>query len=543
MKTLIFGYPGTGKTTELMNTLDELFKKGISPTKICFCSYTKSAASEAIERAINKFNLKKEDMIYFGTIHSLCFRRFCLNKSVISQTQINEFFKLKNLEYEPILNDEDLLVSETFGEEVGNKLLNFYNLLRITKCKTISEIKDDNELKKIFTELNINEENFVPIFVNVFSPFKIISDYEKFKSDNNSIDFVDMLFTALKENWNVPTDILIVDEAQDLSPLQWKIYDFWKQNKKQVFIAGDDDQSIYGFNGASPERLIKEKETADKVKILSTTWRLNQEIHDYCLNYINTYINPKNRVVKEVVAIKKGGEIIEEFIDGELGRVKEFIRENKKTFILFRTNNFKRQFISEVLLPSGLIYYEIRGQSLWNHKTVNLFNAILKLCNNKSLNIIEVGYLIESISGKFKLLKRGLKSNWKKLLKRNEYNISNLIELGFDMKIFNYLKGDEILNILNVNDNVKIAFMNAKKEEIILPPKIYIGTIHSSKGKEADDVIIFKDITKKIAREVTKNSSSWENEIRVFHVAQTRTKERLTILRGGFDYCESNLIP
>src|SRR3990167_7777503 len=322
-----------------MQKLEELFGKGKNPLDICFCTFTKSAANEAKERAINKFGLKKEDLTYFGTIHSLCFRRFCMDKEVVISKHLTQFFKIKNLEYKPINTDEELLSGEIFGDETGNKLMQFYDLIRITECKNISEIKDSDELKSLFHKRKINEENFIPLFSNVFNPYKILNDYEKFKEENDLVDFVDMLLMAYKSKWVVPTKVLIVDEAQDLSPIQWAIYDNWKQDKEEIFLAGDDDQSIYGFHGADPQRLIKEKKDENKKEILKTTWRLNRNIHNYCLDYINSNIKKENRIFKEVRANKDGGEVIEEFIEGDLERVVEFIREDKVTYILFRTNN------------------------------------------------------------------------------------------------------------------------------------------------------------------------------------------------------------
>jgi len=542
MKTIIFGFPGTGKTYSLMQKLEKLFNNGINPLDICFCTFTKSASNEAKERAVNKFGLKKEDLTYFGTIHSLCFRRFCMNKEVVTIKHLSQFFKIKNLEYQPINTDEELLSGETFGDEVGNKLMHFYDLIRITECKKISEI-NESELKLLFHKHKISEENFIPIFSNVFNPHKVLCDYEKFKEENNLVDFVDMLLMAYKSKWVIPTKILIVDEAQDLSPIQWAIYDNWKQNKEQVFLAGDDDQSIYGFHGSDPSRLLREGKESDNREILKTTWRLRRNIHNYCLDYVNNNIKKENRIVKEVIASKEGGEVIEEDIGGNLERVLEFIRKDKITYILFRTNSYKRQFISEVLLPCGIDYWEIRGQSLWSLKSISLFNAIVKLKNGEPLNVIETAYLIDSVSGKYKLLRRGLKSQFKDMIKKEEYSPNDLIGIGFDMKLFEYAKNNKIIDFLSIKENIKEAFIKRDKQKIELPLKLFVGTIHSSKGKEADDVILFKDISKRIAKEIIKDTISWENEIRVFHVGQTRPKERLIILRGGFEYADSDIIP
>ena len=81
MKTIILGPPGTGKTTTLLNLVDDFMKAGVDPKRIGYFSFTRKAAHEASTRAADKFKLDvKEDLINFRTLHSLAFRLLGIKK-------------------------------------------------------------------------------------------------------------------------------------------------------------------------------------------------------------------------------------------------------------------------------------------------------------------------------------------------------------------------------------------------------------------------------------------------------------------------------
>ncbi len=548
-KHIIFGAPGTGKTTFLMKTLEELFNKGYKPEDICFSTYSCSAAEEAKERAMLRFSIEKKDIPFFGTIHSICFRAFNFEREVMTSKDKTIFFDSEKIDYRVVETDEDLLTNEDNIEIEGNVLLNFYDKLRLFFSRNISDFQE-KDLKKAFFSLPLNEKEYEKIFCSYFNPYDVLVRYEKFKEKNNLIDFIDMLLFALKNNFIVPTRVLIIDEFQDLSPLQYEIYKLWSKDKEEVYIAGDDDQTIYKFICANPKFLLDEKTTLDKEKgdeeiILPLTYRLPSEIHNYCQEYAKK--NIKKRVYKEVKPKNSGGEVIIEHLDGDLEKVLDFIRKDKFTFILFRTNYQKRVFIEEVLIPNGVVYYEIKGQSIWNNKTINLFNASYKILNNIPLTFEEVKYLISSISFKKGLFLRGLKENFINIEKKEFYTKEDLIKIGFSFELFSLDNYEKIFSILDIGEGIKRSFKNREKIPIEFPIKLKIGTIHSSKGKEADDVILFKDISLSLSKKIFSGfhdlKDRLEDEVRVFYVGMTRARERLVILRGGFARSDTEIIP
>ena len=84
MKTIVLGPPGTGKTTTLLNLLEDYLKK-TNPNRIGYFAFTQKAANEARERAMDRFNLSEDDLPYFRTLHSLAFRVLGLRKENVMQ--------------------------------------------------------------------------------------------------------------------------------------------------------------------------------------------------------------------------------------------------------------------------------------------------------------------------------------------------------------------------------------------------------------------------------------------------------------------------
>ena len=90
MKTIILGPPGTGKTTTLLDLVDEFLRAGADIKKIGYFSFTKKAAWEATHRAEEKFMIDQKEIPYFRTLHSLAFRMLGAKKKVLWVTQIIE---------------------------------------------------------------------------------------------------------------------------------------------------------------------------------------------------------------------------------------------------------------------------------------------------------------------------------------------------------------------------------------------------------------------------------------------------------------------
>jgi superfamily I DNA/RNA helicase len=174
-KTLkIFGSPGTGKTTELLKILEEKIAEGYKANRIGFFSFTRRAIKEARSRVIKKFKLSEDDLEYFRTIHSLCYRALNINSGqVFKGERIKEFSELVRVEMTGVSEEDNsgLII----GSKKGDLLL---------FCDEVAR-SSERDLKSVWKELECEhswEEQ------EYFS-----KSYSNFKKTKNLLDFTDML--------------------------------------------------------------------------------------------------------------------------------------------------------------------------------------------------------------------------------------------------------------------------------------------------------------------------------------------------------------
>lgn len=238
LKLLLIGDAGTGKTYYLLKKTSELFKDSI------FVSHTNAAVNE----------LKKRDKfsnVRARTLHSICFsliRRRYDGYRVVSEAARQEFCRRAGLEYNP-----DPYASSPAKQFFSIKSL-YVNLKR-------------PNLDKFCEQYAIDPDPFT----------QLLEEYEEFKRSRRLIDFEDMLEIALDVDEKLSAGTVIIDEAQDLSPLQWKVAETIF-DADVIMAAGDDMQSIFSFQGARPELFLS---FSSHVKVLERNYRIPGNLWDF----------------------------------------------------------------------------------------------------------------------------------------------------------------------------------------------------------------------------------------------------------------------
>ena len=477
--TVIYGPPGTGKTTRIIDILKSELDSGQDPKRVGLVSFTRAAAKELSSRLDNKIPKK-----WACTLHSMAFKTAQLSsKQLLTPDDLMRFSRKIGI---PLTNSEisEGIYSTKQFECRGDEYLSVYYLAQ-------SKV---NELSEQYQKSNR---------VGSLAEFiYFCTSYTKFKQNEGVYDYSDILNCAMLAEGPPDIDILFVDEAQDLSNQQWTLLYKWLPDLKHIYLAGDDDQSIYGWGGAEPHGMAKfEKDTSATRIVLTQSHRIPKNVH-ILANKLISFI--KKRVTKEYLPQSEKG-----IIKVWNTPIKELsICQGEDTLILYR-NHRLRCGIEELLINQKTPYSVLSGipgcLDSREAKLLRLWHRIKHDFENAELKPHELRWIKKYF--KFKSMV-ALESNNFEFFKNKQWQSI----FRFDPKISEYF--------LAIEDTFSLDVI----------PTVRLSTIHASKGMEADRVIIINAMGDKTR---TSYYQDVENEIRTFYVGITRTKKRLDIVSGA----------
>ncbi|MDR3541565.1 MAG: ATP-dependent helicase [Desulfosporosinus sp.] len=390
---LLLAVPGAGKTTVLTVRLAYLILvKGVDPRTILCLTFGRAAAKEMRERFVNNFaassssDLQARGKIQFSTIHSFAYE------------VVGSAFRQRGTRFQ--------IIEEQTGAEsktgVLRRIYEKHNEATITDEQleglqnTICYVKNTLRQPEEFNKLDI--KNFALIY----------DDYETYKRNSQPrlIDYDDMLYIAFQELSENPEclktyrrrfNYILTDESQDTSLLQHKIIEIIVKPKGNIFVVGDDDQSIFGFRAAEPEYLLKFEQTYPGAKILrmEQNFRSTPQIVTVSCQFIRSN---KLRFDKEMFTKNSKGDILQleqfkgireqyQFLIQKLSSQKDL----SKIGVLYR-NNLSAICLAEELSRANIPFYmrEAGKQRFFSHWAINdVLNFLRFSFSDKSLPTFE----------------------------------------------------------------------------------------------------------------------------------------------------------
>ena len=486
MKTIVLGPPGTGKTTTLLNKVDDYLKE-TDPDKIGYFAFTQKAAYHARDEAIKKFNLTEDDLPYFRTLHSLAFRKLGIKKDQVMQSRHYKDLGKKlgfPVSYAEHQEDHGIFTSDS----------EYLQIIQLAQLRNITPEQQYNK-REHTQDLELDKLHIIH------------NELKRYKKEYNLIDFNDMILNFIKSDLSPKFDVIFIDEAQDLSLMQWDMTKTIWNKTEDTFIAGDDDQAIFKWAGADVDSFIALQDQMINLPLIQSH-RIPIKVHQLAMGIINKI---KHRIDKTWHPKTNEGSLHRHF------DVDSVDMSSGEWLVLARTKYMLRE-IEDVLYRKGL-YYETRHKRSYEKDIQEAATNWEHLRQGQLLNYkqIEKIYGYMSPEHRDKTLMQGM-------TKGSFYGIDQLTkDFGLKTKKVWFEAFDDA-------GSRRIEYlrkMRVNGEQLNKKPRIELSTIHAAKGGESQNVVLLTDLTKTTLDTYEKNP---DDENRLFYVGATRTKENLHII-------------
>lgn len=481
--TVFFGPPGTGKTHRLSQVVEEEWATHrVRPGDVAFVSFSRRAIAEARERN----GIKDQDVGYWRTIHSLAYTMLGLMPDQVVGRKELEAFADQLGEPPPTPPDP-----ETRPWEHASRLSMALQLYQQARARQTSLSEEWSRWDR-----GRMEYRYVKRYIEA---------YTRWKHKNEFYDFEDMITQA---SGQLPVAALIVDEAQDTSPSSWAFLRRVTPPNARVYVAGDDDQTIYGWAGADVTQMLRWQ--GQRI-VLPHSWRLSHAIKEYA-DQIAQHITM--RYPKTFTARAEHGEVL--FRD-DLAQLT--VPDEGSVLLLARSRREAARYVP-FCRQHGVVYNFLNGD--WSSESLAVRAAVSYEALRKGKTIARQDYrrLVPFLPF---AAHRGAvpeQVHWDHVLQAEHWH---------------HVKSHPWFEVLTMSpeDRSYIRALRRRKEPLHGPGRVRILTIHQSKGAEADHVLLNMRLPRPALEALRSDGAAGDAERRVWYVGATRARHTLTLLTQG----------
>ncbi|AGN02118.1 UvrD/REP helicase [Salinarchaeum sp. Harcht-Bsk1] len=565
----LFGGPGSGKTTALLDRVEEILEADdVDVNDVLVVSYTRAAAAEIRERLAERLDVTPRSLQgNVCTMHAKAYELLNLSRGdVVGESDKEEFCDDYGIEFE----DEHSGAGRRTARSttIGNKIIATSQWLQRTR-RDVADWYDvpfqwDEEEVRLPPDIDPNAQEgnkYTPTWPTSDDRIDVpeaIRGWRSYKGEHDLTGFADMLERVKQRSLQPGVDYLIIDEFQDITTLQYEVYEEWKPHVERVLIAGDDDQVVYSWQGADPALLLDED--VDEDVVLPNSYRLPSRV----LNAVNREISHIDvRQEKDLEPRIEGGAV--EAIDSP--SMLDLVREVRRTvetddgslMLLFRARYQMFRFIDE-FIGEGIPFGVMTDQRMWTDRLNQFVDGIEAIDAGEPLSALEARRLADMLADS------AFGSNERDDLfdaideREEESELDDLAEIQVEPEFVTdhvpFMPGpasaaDMSRKITSFQTESMKSYFGGDYQDVARD-RVRVGTIHSAKGREADHVFLGTDLTEKVVEqmaatvedptdvegcdEFTKTTNPvpvlTDNERRVFYVGMSRARERLVIMEN-----------
>jgi superfamily I DNA/RNA helicase len=489
---------------------------GVVPERVAFVTFTRAACHVALTRAADRLAVGAQRFPWVRTVHSAAFGLLGLRPGqILGVESLAEFAKRHAYKLTP----------DTYriGEEIEAPLV----VLGRQRDDVLLYAYEWGRNGRLDIERTLAR---CPVDALSAPQFRLfVARLQAFKAERGLLDFADLLDRVLEAGLRPGIEVAMVDEAHDLSPLQVAVVEMWFAKCQRVYVCADDDQSIYGFQGASSS-WVRELAARSDVEVLHQSYRVPVVVHALAQRIISSNLD---RLPKAYEPTESLGRVISADLDQALA----LVDGSCSTFVLCRNRIFIGR-VARILVERGIPFL-VEG---WGGRSPMsaeaAFAAVrvaLRLARGEDgpFPARHLRWLLALVASDA-LVPSDAKDHVKARRDEGSFRRAELVdELGLQDLLDVLATEGPLGPLAKLPQEDRRYFERVIERYRDLPlPQVVVTSIHGAKGREADLVLVLPDMTRRTYQEyVSRGQHGYEVENRVFYVAVTRARKTVVLVQ------------